>query len=159
MLILVAVDGYDFKAMLAELTHLLPVEGHELLFVYVIDTGVRGGMDLVRDRFHGRHLPAERAQTLGAAEREKADSILTEAAGLAASKGVVVHMEAGSGEPGRVLTRLAAERRASLIVIGGRSSYGEFSPGPKSLGHTARFVLDHSPCPVLLLRHGEPPPG
>jgi hypothetical protein len=26
--------------------------------------------------------------------------------------------------------------------------------GPKSLGPTARFVSDHSPCPVLLLREG-----
>jgi hypothetical protein len=23
---------------------------------------------------------------------------------------------------------------------------------PKSVGHTARFVLDHAPCPVLLVR-------
>ncbi len=159
MLILVAVDGYDTEAIFAELTRLLPLEGHELLFVYVHDTGVRGGMDLVRDRFHGRHLPAERAQTLSEAESEKADSILSEAAALATSKGAVVHMEAGSGEPGRVLARLAAERRASLIVIGARSGDGDLPPWPKSLGHTARFVLDHSPCPVLLLRHGEPPPA
>jgi nucleotide-binding universal stress UspA family protein len=159
MLILVAVDGYGIEAMLDELPSLLPLEGHELLFVYVHDTGVRGGMDLVRDRFHGRHLPAERAQTLNAAEREKADSILTEASGLAASRGVVAHTEAGSGEPGRVLAGLAAERRASLIVIGARSGNGELPPGPKSLGHTARFVVDHSPCPVLLLRHGDPPPA
>jgi hypothetical protein len=27
--------------------------------------------------------------------------------------------------------------------------------GPRSLGHTARFVVDHSPCPVLLLRHSQ----
>lgn len=159
MLILVAVDGYETEAIFAELTRVVPLEGNDLLFVYVQDTGVRGGMDLVRDRFHGRHLPAERAQTLSEAESEKADSILTEAAALAASKGVVVHMEAGRGEPGRMLTRLAEERRVSLIVIGARSGAGELPPGPKSLGHTARFVLDHSPCPVLLLRHGEPPPA
>ena len=24
--------------------------------------------------------------------------------------------------------------------------------GPKSVGHVARFVLDHAPCPVLLAR-------
>jgi hypothetical protein len=24
--------------------------------------------------------------------------------------------------------------------------------GPKSIGHVARFVLDHAPCPVLLVR-------
>jgi nucleotide-binding universal stress UspA family protein len=26
--------------------------------------------------------------------------------------------------------------------------------GPGSLGPTARFIVDHSPCPVLLLRDG-----
>ncbi|GAC1656538.1 MAG: hypothetical protein NVS4B12_29030 [Ktedonobacteraceae bacterium] len=24
--------------------------------------------------------------------------------------------------------------------------------GPKSVGHIARFVVDHAPCPVLLVR-------
>ncbi len=28
----------------------------------------------------------------------------------------------------------------------------EPSLGPKSVGHVARFVLDHAPCPVLLIR-------
>jgi nucleotide-binding universal stress UspA family protein len=159
MLILVAVDGSGIEAMLDELASLLPLEGHELLFVFVHDTGVRGGMDLVRGRFHGRRLPVERTQALNAAEREKADSVLTEAAGLVAGKGVVALTEAGSGEPGRVLARIAAERRASVVVIGARSGDGELPSGPKSVGHTARFVLDHSPCPVLLLRHGKPPPA
>jgi arsenical pump membrane protein len=31
--------------------------------------------------------------------------------------------------------------------------YAGSAIGPKSVGHVARFVLDHAPCPVLLLRH------
>ena len=29
--------------------------------------------------------------------------------------------------------------------------------GPKSLGKTARFVVDHAPCPVLTVRQEERP--
>jgi len=31
-------------------------------------------------------------------------------------------------------------------------TFGGPTLGPKSVGHVARFVLDHAPCPVLLLR-------
>lgn len=157
MLILVAVDGNGTEAALAELARLVELEGHELLLAYVQDTGVRGGLDLVRDRFHGGPLPAERAKLIGVAERQKADSIVAEASELAARFGVGARTVVEAGEPGRVLARLAADRGAKLIAIGARSGGGQLPPGPKSIGHTARFVVDHGPCPVLLLRHGPPP--
>ena len=157
MLILVGVDGNGTKSTLTALARILVLESHEVLLVYVHDTGVRGGMERIRDRFHGGPLPAARADLLGVAEREASDSILAEAALLAAALGMRVHTEFEAGEPGRVLARLAAQRGADLIAIGARSGGDEQSPGPKSLGHTARFVVDHSPCPVLLLRHGAPP--
>jgi len=34
---------------------------------------------------------------------------------------------------------------------------GELRLGPKSLGPHTRFVVDHAPCPVLLVWAGEPP--
>jgi nucleotide-binding universal stress UspA family protein len=48
---------------------------------------------------------------------------------------------------------LAKRAGVDLIAIwaGGRDQPGE---GPKHLGPTARFVSDHSPCPVLLVREG-----
>ena len=40
-----------------------------------------------------------------------------------------------------------------VIVIGAREGYGDPTQiGPRSVGHVARFVLDHAPCPVLLVR-------
>jgi len=43
--------------------------------------------------------------------------------------------------------------KADLIVNCPRSPvFGGLALGPKSVGHVARFVLDHAPCPVLLIR-------
>jgi nucleotide-binding universal stress UspA family protein len=50
-----------------------------------------------------------------------------------------------------------AARDAGLLVLardGDRSR-----PGPHSLGPPARFVVDHAPCPVLLVWPGAAPPG
>ncbi len=50
---------------------------------------------------------------------------------------------------------VAAAAGADLLIVardGDRSR-----PGPKSLGPATRFVVDHTPCPVLLVWPGEPP--
>ena len=57
------------------------------------------------------------------------------------------------GRPEREIVNCAAEWNADLIVICPRSPLSGSPPiGPKSVGHVARFVLDHAPCPVLLVR-------
>ena len=57
------------------------------------------------------------------------------------------------GKPEREIVQCAAEWHADLILICPRPpGYAGPALGPKSVGHVARFVLDHAPCPVLLLR-------
>jgi nucleotide-binding universal stress UspA family protein len=57
------------------------------------------------------------------------------------------------GRPELEIVNAAAEWRADVILICPRAEYGEAPHiGPRSVGHVARFVLDHAPCPVLLLR-------
>jgi nucleotide-binding universal stress UspA family protein len=57
------------------------------------------------------------------------------------------------GEPGREICAVAAAVGAGLIVLfASRRAPG--ATGPRSIGHTARFVLDHAPCAVLLARGG-----
>ena len=57
------------------------------------------------------------------------------------------------GRPEREIIQSASEWNADLIVICPRSSaFGGPALGPKSVGHVARFVLDHAPYPVLLVR-------
>ena len=57
------------------------------------------------------------------------------------------------GRPEQEIIQCSSEWQADLIVICPRTpAFGEPVLGPKSVGHVARFVLDHAPCPVLLLR-------
>ena len=57
------------------------------------------------------------------------------------------------GEPAREILRVAKEQLSDLIVVGAK---GSTPLGRILLGSTAEFVLNHSPCSVLLIRN---PPG
>ncbi|MGP7999813.1 MAG: universal stress protein [Streptosporangiaceae bacterium] len=48
-----------------------------------------------------------------------------------------------------------AARGAALLVLAREGA----TAGPKSLGHAARFVVDHAACPVLLIWPGPVPAG
>ena len=55
------------------------------------------------------------------------------------------------GNPEREIVRLAMSEDADMLAIGQH----RIALGPHALGHCARFVVDHAPCPVLLVRGGE----
>jgi hypothetical protein len=57
----------------------------------------------------------------------------------------------GDGYAKKMSSALAAIIDLIAIRAGGRD---QPPVGPKSLGPTARFISDHGPCPVLLLREG-----
>jgi nucleotide-binding universal stress UspA family protein len=57
------------------------------------------------------------------------------------------------GRPEWEIVETAAVWRADLVVVCARSRYDRFEMiGPASVGHVARFAVDHAPCPVLMLR-------
>jgi nucleotide-binding universal stress UspA family protein len=58
------------------------------------------------------------------------------------------------GEPGREICEIAAATSATAIVLFASRRRARAGSGPHSVGHTARFVVDHAPCPVLVLRGG-----
>ena len=101
-------------------------------------------------------LDTRRRAEIDAASSERAREVLdaTEAAlrvrGLV-SGGTVQRV----GEPGREICSVAQAERIDLIVLLAKRRPGP-AVGPPSVGHTARFVLDHAPCPVLLLRGRTP---
>ncbi|MDQ6710091.1 MAG: universal stress protein [Candidatus Dormibacteraeota bacterium] len=152
MRILLGIDGDDTGRLVRELATLVSLLDNELLLVHVQDTGARGEMELIRGRFPGRALPADRLERISAAERARVDEILREGQEAARAVARAVEVHADAGEPGRLLAAIAAERQIDLLVVGARSGMRAVPAGPKSLGHTARFVVDHGPCPVLLLR-------
>jgi len=116
----------------------------------VIDAGPRQDIDRMRERFwrppmHHQPVTAE----MLAAETAAAQETLN--AGLAYAKAAETLVR--QGRPELEIVNAAAEWRAEVIVIGARTEYGEPPHiGPHSVGHVARFVLDHAPCPVLLVR-------
>ncbi|HEY4027047.1 MAG TPA: universal stress protein [Candidatus Dormibacteraeota bacterium] len=139
--------------LLAELDRLLPLRRNELVLAHVVDSGARGELERARGWLpRPRPLPPHRVRAIGEAERQAAAATLHEAAEAARALGADPEVVAAEGEPGRVLARLGEERRCSLVVVGARVDRQAESQGPHSVGHTARFVLDHSLSPVLLVR-------
>jgi nucleotide-binding universal stress UspA family protein len=58
-----------------------------------------------------------------------------------------------AGQPEREIVLAARDWPAELVVVGARRHVGAPPPpGPHSVGHIARYVTDHAPCPVLLIR-------
>ena len=152
MKILVGVAERGGPGLLAELDGLIQARGNQLLLAHVIDNGARGEIDLHRGRLVRRPLPQHRLRLIGEAERQAAVAALEEAAAAAEALGASTETVAAEGEPGRVLSRLAEETNCQLVAVASRVDRRDEPPGPHSVGHTARFVLDHSPRPVLLLR-------
>ena len=61
-------------------------------------------------------------------------------------------LEARRGHPERELLRACAD--ADLLLL---ARDREPRLGPKSLSHETRFIVDHSPCAVMLIWPQEPP--
>lgn len=55
---------------------------------------------------------------------------------------------------GRVEHEVLAAARGADVLVAPRAT---LDPGPRSLGHAARFVVDHAPCRVLLVWPGQAP--
>jgi nucleotide-binding universal stress UspA family protein len=102
---------------------------------------------LGRGHRHGRD-PGERLEALSGSA---ADALLASAA---ARLGRPAHRERRHGRVEHEVVRAAED--ADLLVC---ARDGErHRPGPHGLGRETRFVVDHAPCPVLLV-WPSPPPG
>jgi nucleotide-binding universal stress UspA family protein len=119
--------------------------------LYVTDTEPRREIERTRERFLRRpgELPEARQQQMRQAEHISAQEILAEGLHLLPGAQAIQR----EGRPEREIVNCAAEWRADVLVILPRTHSGDgLLPGPKSVGHVARFVLDHAPCPVFLVR-------
>ncbi len=125
-------------------------EALTIALLAVIDTGPRRDIDRMRERFW--RPPMHHEPVIGemlAAETAAAQETLN--AGLKYAKGAETLVR--QGRPELEIVNAAAEWKADVIVAGAREERGDAPHiGPRSVGHVARFVLDHAPCPVLLVR-------
>jgi nucleotide-binding universal stress UspA family protein len=116
----------------------------------VIDEGPRKDIDRMRERFWRPPMHRQPvSKEIETAESASAEETLN--AALVYAKGAETLVR--QGRPELEIVNAAAEWKADVIVIGAHAEFGE-PPHvvPHSVGHVARFVLDHAPCPVLLVR-------
>ena len=164
MRVLCCLDGTNVERIGKALEMFAAVEPLTVGMLHVTDTRPKEDMDLIRERFwrhplHPHHPPAPppeqpprpspREEEISQAEKVSAAEILKEGVGYCAGAETIER----EGRPEREIVNVAAEWRADLVIVCSRAAYRMNEEiGPKSVGHVARFVLDHAPCPVLLLR-------
>jgi nucleotide-binding universal stress UspA family protein len=150
MKVLCCLDGTNIEQIGNAVKNMLPADHITPGLIYVIDSGPHGEIERSRERFLRRpELDPRRSEQIRQAEETAAQEILAEGARYLPGAERIRR----SGRPEREIVNCALEWHADLIVICPRSPRsGGPTVGPKSVGHVARFVLDHAPCPVLLAR-------
>lgn len=164
MRVLCCLDGTNTERLVRQAFALLNAHDLRLVLLYVIDTGPGHEMERLRQRYlglgqRGADLLAQASQV----EQEQGAEIVAaaqaifraqwpgEPPGAEQIESVLVR-----GKPEQEIVRAAASMSTDLILVCNRRVLTPGEPphpsGPKSVGHVARFVLDHAPCPVLLLR-------
>jgi nucleotide-binding universal stress UspA family protein len=74
----------------------------------------------------------------------------------AALPGATIANTVAQGRPEQEIVAAARRLSPDAVVLCARPRIGPTEAGPRSVGHVARFVTDHSPVPVLLIRHEAP---
>jgi nucleotide-binding universal stress UspA family protein len=135
----------------------------DVRLLHVIDVGPHRSLERLRGPLHhpppppppphhppplsSHHYKIEEAELAGG------QAALDEASRVAQALGVNAETQLERGEPEHVIVAAAGEWDADVIVVQAREREGQPERGPASVGHIARFVLDHAPCDVMLLRH------
>jgi nucleotide-binding universal stress UspA family protein len=149
MRVLCCLDGTNAEPI-SRATGLLSPEQLTVGLIYVIDQGPHHDIEHARERhFRPPVPPPGREHQMVEAEQASAEEIIDE--GLRYLPGAETLRR--EGRPEREIVNAAADWEADLIIICPLAEYRDkHKIGPKSVGHVARFVLDHAPCPVLLVR-------
>jgi nucleotide-binding universal stress UspA family protein len=150
MRVLCCLDGTNVEQVSKATEMLLATQSLTLRMLYVINTGPRKDFEHTRERlFRPVGPPRPREGQIQQAEHAAAHDILNEGLRYLPDAEILER----EGRPEREIVNVAAEWEADLVIICPRAEYGGKPViGPKSVGHVARFVLDHAPCPVLLVR-------
>ena len=157
--LLVALAGTEDPALVAELAGVLG-RGEPTLdirLLHVMDSGPRALLPIGPESRRGpwpKPPEASIQHRLTDAEDEGATALLVVwhdrfAAGL---PGATITTEVRRGQPEHEIIAAAETFRPDAVILGARPRTGRTDAGPRSIGHVARFVVDHAPVPVLLVR-------
>ncbi len=150
MRVLCCLDGTNSEQIGKALSTLVNPGERTIGLLYVVDSGPQREMERKREGLMRPRRPSGPLhERIRQAETVAAQDILDEGQRYISGAETLQR----EGRPEREIILYAAEWRADLIIICPRSPEHEGPAiGPKSVGHIARFVLDHAPCPVLLVR-------
>jgi nucleotide-binding universal stress UspA family protein len=155
--ILLCLSGLDAAQFIARAAPHVSRD-RRLVLLYVIDTRPAEETGYVARSTHSAGLSSQHAALMEAAEQQTAEAVLNAAGEQCMQEGFNpqdIRREIRRGRPEQQIIGLAQDpdQNVGLVVIG--STYKRtptIALGPASVGHVARFVVDHSPCDVLLLR-------
>lgn len=142
--IIVATDGSEHAVRAIRLAIDIVREDAKVIVASAI--GVPDLVDLQGTGFAGPVVTVDEVAEMREAATEVADREIAEAAGLFGDH--PVEQRIIDGDPGPALASLAEETGAELIVVG---SHGKGIVGRFLEGSTSRYLLDHAPCPVLVV--------
>jgi nucleotide-binding universal stress UspA family protein len=155
MKVVIWIAESTWEACVAAAKALLPTEA-AITLVHVVAPDAEAVASGAHAGLLGRRPRRHEAPALETLSREEAQALLA----LARERlGRESEMVALRGRPERAVIETA--QGAELLII---ARDGPALAGPRSIGHGARFVLDHAPCPVLLVPGSAgplpaPPPG
>ena len=141
-LVWITEDGWE--ATIAAAVELVPSDA-EVTLLHVTGGDAEAVARGARSGLLGRSRSAERPpERLRAISEAQANALLAEAAALFGRRPELIALR-GRAEH-EVVT---AAGRADLLVLARDGDRGR--PGPRCIGHAARYVLDHVTCRVLLV--------
>jgi nucleotide-binding universal stress UspA family protein len=158
MRVLCCLDGTNLDQLREAVHKLLRADESNVIgLLYVIDSGPRKDMERKREAlFRPLHGPVEREVRIREAETLAAQDILQEGSRAFPAAEILQR----TGRPEHEIIDTVLSWQADVVVLCPRSSeHGGPTIGPRSIGHVARFVIDHAGCPVLVVRYtNERPP-
>ena len=157
MKVLVALGVRDAWALVEHAIRMLQPTALELLLVYVVDEEHHQNVLRLPGGLGRRREPHDmRRQALAQAEDQAGGRSLERGVEAALACGISreqVDRRLVRGRPAQTIVALVEDEGCDLIVVRARDEVQvHVPPGPASVGHTARFILDHAPCDVFLLR-------
>ena len=120
-------------------------EGAEIVLLHVTDPGTpevaHGSYAGLLGRGHRERDPGTRLEHLAAASAAELLDAAAERLGRPAARSI------RTGRPEREV--VAAAENAGMLILARDDERSRL--GPRSLGRASRFIVDHAPCPVLLV--------
>ncbi len=150
MKVAVALDARWEMTQLARVPQIVTVREAEVLAVHVLDPGGREEWEHAARRHLLRSGPPRKGQErMHAVDHSEGERLLARAATAMAGWGAArVQTRLLEGRPKHEIHTLLENDKVDVLVV---FVHGQ-DAGPTSIGTEARFLIDHAPCAVVVVK-------